>query len=168
MSEVAESASEPLRPTYETPEDLGNEDAVAATLERIWKGYEVRKLRSYDKIDRAVVPRGSKHPRALVEIKCRTVTMQQYDTYLISFDKVRDALGFYAQTGIPVFFVVRWLDALGYYKIDQPSLDEDIKLGIGGRTDRDDPNDVELCAFIPINRFEVLLPKAEKPEQRDE
>lgn len=140
------------RPIYETPADVAREDAVAAKLSAKWD-IRVVKLKPLYPFDRAFV-NVEGDLTALLEIKCRTTPMGQYPDYLLSLDKYQKAIT-YETAGLPVYLAVQWTDVLGWHKINHKQLDS-YSFRLGGRTDRDDAQDVEPCVFIPTWMFTII------------
>jgi hypothetical protein len=53
---------------------------------------------------------------------------------------------------VPGFLVVSWTDCVGMISVDA----DEVVPGVGGRTDRGDPDDVELVVHIPVAKFRVV------------
>lgn len=140
-----------MRPTYETGDDLKREQKVLSRLDSLW-GCENKKLSKYYPCDSAVVL--DNEIKAFVEVRVRKNERLTYPTYLVSVHKLQELAELARFTQRPCFLVVQWLDALGYWPVPQ-SL-EGLALDIGGSTRRDDAQDIEPCAFIPIKQFNVV------------
>lgn len=135
-----------MRPTYETEADLRNEREIISALNEHWQTKSTKLPRSYG-LDYTLTRAGQ--VTAFVEIKCRTVPLWQYDTYMISLAKVLKAKSLGSNVGVPALLVVRWNDMVGY--IDLRSIDLDVQ--VGGRTDRGDAQDIEPVCMIPVEQF---------------
>jgi len=116
------------RPLYETQEDIQRETAVAAELCRAWK-CQSRKFGKAYTLDYELLRDGE--VVALCEIKCRFVSWDTYDTYMISIQKIKEA---------------RHVNM-------EPDWTEQ-----GGRTDRDDPMDIEEVAHYKTERLTSIYP----------
>jgi len=90
---------------------------------------------------------------AWLEIKCRNNSMQAYPTYMISADKIMSGLDLAKHTNSPFLLVVKWSDCMGYTKINKLT---EYQIEFKGRADRNDPNDMEPVALIPIENFERI------------
>ena len=137
---------------YETKKDLSNEVAVVERIVNALPEFEFQKI-SVEPHSYACDYRVFKGGRyvANAEIKCRTVRHDCYDTYLLSTKKVLHG----SDHGMKLMLVVQWTDRLGYLEItetDMPSF----TCVIGGRRDRNNPNDIESVFLIPISRFTFL------------
>lgn len=92
--------------------------------------------------------------RSVLEVKCRTIPMGTYTTYILSeakFLKLQE----WCQNGFRAGLAVRWTDALGLCAI---TAKDQFKTRMGGRKDRNDPRDQEMMVEIPISRFKRLTP----------
>lgn len=138
------------RPFYETQEDLSREREVADEIARVWK-CKVRKMPVSYRVDYALFSVNTL--LAWLEIKCRRNAMKAYDTYMISADKIMSGLDLAHHANAPFLLVVKWSDGIGYTKITKLS---DYKIEFKGRDDRNDPNDMEPVAMIPIENFELI------------
>ena len=92
---------------------------------------------------------------AWLEIKNRSNPIKQYPTFMLSMAKIMTAQQLSEASGLPSFVVVRWADAIGYTRIDS---DDEYELdvayiGIGGRTDRNDAQDIEPLVYIRNSAF---------------
>ena len=136
------------RPIYETKEDVAKEEYVARRITEA-RGYMMVKLPRLSHMDYAAFT--TEKMKAFIEIKCRKNTMARYDSMMVGMDKVLYARNVYQHFGINSFLFVQWTDALGYV-----SFQEDCTIDLGGRTDRGDPNDVNLHAYFDISKFRGL------------
>lgn len=138
-----------MRPIYETEQHLSAEKKLADFLQEKFN-CTFEKLTISERLDYAAVKDG--RTKAFFELKCRTNTMNKYPSAMISAHKVHAALKAATETNLPVYLAVQWTDAIGYTEI-KPELYE---YKVGGRKDRQDPHDIHLQAYIPINLFKVL------------
>jgi len=135
-----------MRPTYETSADLQNERQVVDAINELWQTKASKMPRAYS-LDYALTRAG--RVCTFVEIKCRTVSSYQYDTYMISLAKVLKARALGREVGVPSLLVVRWTNMVGY--VDLREVDIDVQ--VGGRADRNDAQDIEPVCMIPIEQF---------------
>lgn len=141
------------RPIYETKKDLSNERMVADLLEQKW-GRRLIKLQPRDEFDFAVVDKDVDNDTitGFVEVKCRNVATWVYPNYFISTKKIVAAHQTFQATGVPVALAVKFNDAVAYTIIS----DAKYPVKIGGRYDRDDPQDVEPVSYIPVADFKII------------
>lgn len=132
------------RPIYETQNTLDAEKSLVEYLEVVWS-CSFKKLSRKAQLDYAAF----RHDKlvALVELKCRTVRSDTYPTYMLSLDKIFAAHRLKQIAGVPVFLIVQWIDVIGYMQIGSPDT-----VGLGGRIDRDDPQDIELVGYYNIEQ----------------
>ena len=139
-----------MRPTYERAHNLSDEDRVAFDLSRRW-GVEVKKTAKYLPYDRAVVNDGT--VKCLFEVKCRGAS---YPTYWIGLEKWRQLVSISEAVAVPCLLVVRWPEGkeivTRYVKVAKGPRD----LVWGGRTDRGDPADEEVCVVIKIDEMPII------------
>jgi hypothetical protein len=140
-----------MRPTYETDDDLKRENEVLSHLDTIWNCHN-KKLGKYYPADAAAQQDGD--IKAFIEVRVRKNERLTYPTYLVSVHKLQELAELARFTQRPCFLVVQWLDALGYWPVPQ-SLDG-LALDIGGTKRRNDAQDIEPCAFIPIDQFTLV------------
>ena len=131
-----------MRPTYENSSDIANEERVAQELTELW-GLDKwhRNPISFIKDGRII---------GFAEIKCRAVTRNQYDTYMISVGKVMSAHSLTKATSLPCLLAVRWSDAIGWIDLE---MTEPKYVGWGGRVDRKDSQDMEPVMHYDISEF---------------
>jgi hypothetical protein len=133
-----------MRPRYETDADLAAEMAIA-TAWASTVGVEPHKLPSGPRYSVDFCFMKGVKTVAFGEIKDRKGWKPEYGTIILGFSKVQ-ALWNLHNMGWPSYFIVRLPDGIYFVRID-----DRIKLwevGIMGRTDRGDKNDVEPCYRI--------------------
>ena len=139
------------RPTYETKDSLTREGVVAKAVASAWASDAV-KMPKYYKCDYAL-SRG-KMVKAFLEIKCRDVLPDTYETIILSADKFTFLLEMERSTRVPCFFVVRFSDnSIRYAKLSEV---KGFTIEIGGRFDRNDDDDTEAVVHIPIGEMKPL------------
>ena len=164
------------RPVYETELDISLEDAVAEKLCLAW-GVRSSKMKKFFPADVALVSNDasgsySSSIKAFVEIKVRSNKFLDYRTYMISLHKLIELSSLSAFTGIPCLLVVQWDGDLGYWKIPESLIEDEVALdgfggvqiAIGGTKRRLDPQDEEPVAYIPIEKFTILDTKRKSAE----
>ena len=139
-----------MRPVYETEADRIRQQKVFDYCEKRWKGFTVRPCESFAFIDGEIID-AEGNLRAFIEIKNRKVNHDRYKLYFISEFKYRAMLKISADHGKPALLIVRFDDGVYYTTIR-----EGYEIQEGGRSDRNDPKDVESCAWIPMREFKRL------------
>tara|TARA_R110000803_G_scaffold135422_5_gene202426 strand:- start:30 stop:626 length:597 start_codon:yes stop_codon:yes gene_type:complete len=181
-----------MRPLYQTDVDAKNEtyvvnqfhaqfSSVEAEEDRVERGHVVFKQTKttahYDfEMKKAISVRLNtggliripvQDPIALVEVKKRNPSYEDYPTYKLSKIKCDALIKLSEEKNIPVFLLVGWRDKIGWMYVNKPlsslsyknyfltdrsgpSLNQLIDTGEAnietwGRHDRNDPKDVELC-----------------------
>jgi hypothetical protein len=137
-----------MRPIYETKADKANEQKVAEKITAA-RGYMMEKLARMHPMDYAAFSTGGL--KAFIEIKCRTNSMAKYPTTMCGMDKVLYARQVQQAFGIKSYLFVQWTDRLGYICMDEPC-----ELDLGGRIDRNDPNDTGMYAYFDVSKFKVM------------
>jgi hypothetical protein len=137
------------RPTYETAADLNNEQRVAAILKS--KGFTAVKLPVQYRLDWAIIDDETGKISSFGEVKSRTVAMDKYPDAMVSLSKVIKANDISACTGLPCYLIVLYRDALA--RVDFAS---EFQVRPGGRSDRNDPQDRDVCAYYPITSFTIV------------
>ena len=141
-----------MSPRYETRGDLLNEEGVAKIF-CLNMNCTYKKVREIDDYSPDVTFWRSKKRVAVGEIKVRTNNKNHYPTYLISASKINSLNERWSPT--PFFLIVKWTDEIGWVKVDDDSI-RGWKIKTGGREDRNNPKDKELCYLIPIEQFAGL------------
>ena len=136
-----------MRPMYETSHDIANEKVVADALQNI--GVEVYKLPVQYRLDWLL--RRDGQPIGFAEVKARKCDHNTYPSVMISLSKVMHARLLTEATGLPAHLILLYRDALA--KLDFAS---EFTVNPGGRTDRDDPQDLDVCAYYPVERLQVI------------
>jgi hypothetical protein len=138
-----------MRQTYESQADRDRETLVKMRIEEI-TGAALIKLPPRDSFDYAVTKKGL--ITGLVEIKCRTIPSTLHETYLIDVHKLRNAASYAAiHPDIDCRLWVQWTDVLGCIDMTIPHTE----WMVGGRSDREDPQDISICSYIPIKEFQM-------------
>jgi|TARA_R100000455_G_C6271397_1_gene127598 hypothetical protein len=141
------------RPKYETSEDLNNEGSIINHVSKIWN-VNFSKLPLSYKLDYAMYRENSL--MGFCEIKRRKYRREDFETYIISLDKVIKANQLSDITNTKSILLVSWLDGMGWI-----NLNEDFLCKRGGRNDRNDWQDVEPVCHFRISKFKDVKMKEE-------
>lgn len=137
-----------MRPVYETPADLLNEQTVVAAINSAWGGRLTKMPVSY-RLD-YFFESGDK--RAVIEIKVRSHRSIDYPTYMLGLGKWVEGVRYHS-IGIPFVLVVAFTDAMMFYLYHE---DTKTTYKAGGRNVMRDSADREPCAYIPLGEFRKL------------
>lgn len=138
------------RPKYETQGDLNNEQRVAEML--VLEGYELYKLPMRYELDFAIHDmRDGGSVCGFAEVKARRVKHDAYPSVMISLSKVLKARQLTDTTGLPSYLIILYLDCLA--RLDFAS---DFEVRKGGRSDRGDPQDADVCAYYQLSDLRVI------------
>ena len=138
-----------MRPIYESEGDREREAQVAAMYAQVM-GLEAHPMPRTAPFDYEM----REHGRlvAIVEIKCRTV---QYDPYWISHSKMVTLHCEAHHRSVAGILLVRWPAMTGWLAVDR--LDPESWTTVtAGRTDRNDPQDIERMAEFPLAWFTMM------------
>lgn len=132
---------------YETDADRANERAVAADLEAAWSCRLVPlpplcPVDYFAERDRALL--------ALVEVKCRARPWADYPVVWLDFYKWALMRAEAHRLHTRPLLVVRCHDVTEWVDLDTV---DDVTTTIDGRTDRGDPNDLDLIVCLPKRHF---------------
>lgn len=145
---------------WETEDDLRRESDVVAFYAKI-KGCEYEKLPIAYKADYAFLRDGE--VVALVEIRCRNVTHNEYPTIMLSLLKWHDMNALAKSMGVPAMFVVRYTD--GIYSLPLRLVPDEF--GMGGRALMRDARDREPVVHYNVDRMTRLSSVCPKGELRE-
>jgi hypothetical protein len=147
-----------MRPIYENDDTLQIERATITSLIGQRPLTAVKLPRRYA-IDWALCT-SSAHGalvHAWVECKRRYCKRSEFPTLMISLKKWQEGVELHKAGGKPFLIVVEWDDGIFFLRHDEvasPSgFANGVYVGIGGRMDRDDEEDVEPCIWIPTALF---------------
>lgn len=133
-----------MRPYYESPRDLTNENSVSSVLKE--KGLDFVKMPVSYRLDFAIMRNGK--VCGFAEVKTRNNRHDKYPTLMISLGKVMAARQLSEATGTRSILFVKFLDGLYWCDFASP-----FNLEIGGRKDRQDNADIEPVAHFAISAF---------------
>ena len=142
------TAAAATRPVYEKPKDLTNADTVIEHVCAMWH-WQAVKLKKFSPVDFALTDRD--RIRGWAEIKCRTNESTRYPTYSVSLHKVMAGVHQANFTGLPYYVVIGFTDGVWYINAGRyVGYHDRLDVRIGGRTDRNDPMDIEPMVHIPV------------------
>lgn len=140
-----------MRKQYETEESLSVEKEIAQQVCNQW-GVSMRKLPKYYSADYFIL--ANDKPRAFCEIKSRSYPHSKFNSYQISLKKYMALRELTRETGLSSIIIVRFGDgSLFYHVVDT---EDNVPIVYGGRTDREDWQDVEPLALLDINSFKFI------------
>lgn len=150
-----------MRQIYENEASLLTEAVTRAHIERALGG-TLMKLPTRYALDWGLAnPACSNNIEKWVELKGRANNYRAYATYAISVEKVARALELEERTGLPSILVVRFTNGayMAYFK---RFLEKPVVIRMGGRSDRDDPQDQEPMWHLPIEKLQFLVGSEEE------
>ena len=143
-----------MRPLYENKENRRKELQAAEQVRQLWwpdHKTRVQHLPKKSVLDLAFVREGS--ILGFGEVKVRTNDHDKYPTYLLSLEKWMTGVALRKNLRLPVWLFVQFADQLMWVPFAHV---EGVEVGMGGRVDRGDPQDIEPVAFIPLSLFSVV------------
>lgn len=137
-----------MRPKYESSTNVARELEIAAKFCNVFDcTYE--QYPPLHAVNGKFVKDGK--VQAIAEIKVRGNASYKYPTLMLSSAKYKKGLDWAHKENAPFILVIKFTDGLFMAKVGT-GYDE----SIGGRTDRNDPSDVERCVYIPIASFKQI------------
>lgn len=136
------------RPLYETSRDSDNERKVAEQIGSCTGSVMKKNPKAYP-IDWCAYK--SSKLTAWIEIKCRSNAKDKYPTLLLSYHKIVDGINLSATSGASFMLFVRFTDGVFYWRC--PKDVTSYRVDNGGRTDRNDSQDMEPVIHIPMEEF---------------
>ena len=137
-----------MRPSYETEADRMRQKAVADFVAEKFGARFISTPRQYPFDYLVQFDDGA--PMLLCEIKCRTRRRLSAESWILSAMKFVHARTFRDTFGVDTIFVFRFGDGeVAYFD----ALARKRELGFGGRSDRNDPQDMEPVARIMSTEF---------------
>lgn len=133
------------RPIYETEGDRANESVAMALLRE--RGYLVCSLGRLSPCDFFAF---NKDRGFLVEFKKRSNTFCKYPDIMIPEKKLRKCLTIAEELRVGFLYLVEFTDGVYAATVSQ------YRTAIGGRTDRNDPGDIERIAYIDKSDFKRI------------
>jgi hypothetical protein len=142
-----------VRPAYESQADRNAEREIADAIAQEW-GVRAHKLKRFYPIDFALFQTNTLL-HSWLEVKCRRLIA--HDTYrdiILSLHKVSAGIQFAHFTCVLFHFAVAFRDGIYIVELDEH---RGYPIRLEGRTDRNDQEDIEPCACIPVSAFRRLL-----------
>ena len=139
-----------MRPLYERTEDRAKQRELIAFMRR-----ERPDLRCVETIPQAPYDFAfMQHGKivAIVEVKARQCAMHRFAYYMIGSTKVDTLRELARETPCAAYLLVGWPDGVGLLHLGERIF----RRSRNGRHDRNDPQDMELCEFIPLTAFRTL------------
>jgi len=136
-----------VRKIYETEEDRKNERRIVEEV--LMEGEKALKMGYKHQIDFLVVDQQWRG-KSVIEVKKRKGTFGKYPDVMLSLLKWNKGIEFKRNNRLDFLFVVEWDDGIFMHRY------EDLihyTIGIGGRTDRDDAQDIEPVVYVPNKKF---------------
>lgn len=133
---------------YESDKDRANEQRIMDAIAEA-HGMHFVKLPMKYTLDALAFVEGD--AKCFFEFKSRENSVQKFPTAMVNLGKVIAASNLSRATGLKCWLCVEWTDQVGVIDFASP-----IEIGVGGRTDRGDPNDIDLMAHYPISGFRML------------
>jgi hypothetical protein len=133
------------RPTYENDATLKAERDLIDRVSERWNFTAHKNPKSY-RVDFSLTRQDK--IVAFAEAKCRQFPSSRYPTYLLSLAKYMAMCEIARMTDTKAFLLVQWTDRIGFVFFPCP-----FELEMGGRTDRNDPDDIEPVVLIDLKEF---------------
>lgn len=138
-----------VRPRYETDFDLNNENSAKSLIESRYNCVLHKLPISYS--SDWVATRDNKIV-AVIEYKKRTFSRNKYNTTFIFVDKWMNGKRLAETMGVPFLLFVEWTDGLYWHQAGSAP----VEFKISGRTDRNDPQDIQPSVHIPVTAFREI------------
>lgn len=154
-----------VRPLYESEENRKEELQTALSIAETWfpdNTCSFKQLPPKSTIDLAYNKGGE--VIFFGEVKVRTTLPTTHADYMVSMEKWNAGCNLARNTKRPVYLFVRFFDNSVYYVPFKP--EDNIFFTAGGRDDRGDPLDIEVCAFIPMSLFRPLSESPFAPREK--
>lgn len=143
---------------YERQDNIDEENAVLQTIAAAWNVTPYR-YPTFSAVDAALM--NDEKRLAIVEVKCRK---KRYDTLMIDLSKVQTLRFWTHNEPINGLLVVKWPDFAPHYidvnrhlqwgqSEEYGDVPTDVTVSVGGRKDRGDSHDLDVCVYIPTSRF---------------
>jgi hypothetical protein len=139
-----------MRPTYERSQDRKKQEELILLLWAEHPSLECFEMPRFAPYDYEF--RQSGKAVAMVEVKARSLARHRLPNYVISCRKMDTLRELVYRLGCPAYLLVGFADGVSVFQITQQLFPR----RTSGRRDRNDPQDMELCEFIPIKLFRAL------------
>lgn len=135
------------RPQYETEADREREREVADFMRERFRVRYVQMPQRYPADLLIYNPDGT--TRSWIEVKSRNIAFGTYDHLILSLEKVIGLQLLARASGMPAYICANLND--GRFLMPCPA--GPVRIDVGGRRDRGDPEDIEPCAVLPWSDF---------------
>tara|TARA_Y100001963_G_C6765865_1_gene442176 strand:- start:193 stop:651 length:459 start_codon:yes stop_codon:yes gene_type:complete len=148
-----------MRPTYETHSHWQNQEAVRRRISEKFGGIDAFMTPKYYPWDYLFFDERG-HAVACGEYKRRHVSysqLEEWGGFRLSYHKYESGIRFCDHTGLSFWLYIELNsdieDSTELYRCVFSNRNENVRIGIIGRFDRNDPQDKEPCVIIPMNKF---------------
>lgn len=148
-----------MRPVYESTVDRDEQSRALGHVCRAWRGVTAFEFPPLACADWMLHNSNSK-TFALAELKGRTCARDSYATVILSKKKLDRALATADALRVSFILFVEWNEGMFWLRIADASK---FRVARGGRSDRDDPADIEDVYHIPVKDFRKLEMKEVTP-----
>ena len=139
-----------MRPLYERQEDRARQRQLIAFMQRERPDLQCVETEPQAPYDFAFTQHGK--TVAIVEVKARQCAMHRFAYYMIGAAKVDTLRELAREMPCAAYLLVGWPDGVGLLHLGEKTF----RRSRNGRHDRNDPQDMELCEFIPLTAFRPL------------
>lgn len=142
-----------VTPLYESQADASSEREVANLIEHVtgWSMFKLDDRRSCP--DWIAVDQDTKLVTAIIEIKVRTNKRHTYRTYMVDQSKWETVRRMARVMCVPGLIVVGFTDDVCWIDTSQLA---GVEIELGGRNDRNDPNDIDWLYHVRSTRLKSL------------
>ena len=138
-------------PIYQTISDLGRENIVSEIAAMKWQCEQCKTVNDLNPVDREFSKDGK--VVLLVEVKCRKRSFDQYETYLIDVEKLKNLAKAADEREVKAALIIGLTDGIYWMSVTS---DQPWPVERKGRDDRGDPNDMDDCYMIPMTEFRKI------------
>jgi hypothetical protein len=91
----------------------------------------------------------NKKPVCFAELKTRKNASTQYPTLMLSLNKWKHGTELAKTVNVPFIVIAKWTDGIFFLNASKT----EVEIGIGGRQDRGDNQDIEPVVFMKVTDF---------------
>ena len=149
-----------MRTRYATREQLEQQERIREAVALRVGGTAIH--RRGQRVNTVFVVPGTRpaQVKAWADIRCRTKTYydRDFEQHSLMLDRLtwNELMGGIPRHPTEPIYIVLALPDQTYWTQVGEKLEKLIRIGKGGRTDRNDPEDQEECVFIPMSAFAPL------------
>ena len=144
-----------MRPLYETDKDFDNEKRIKRQIEQK-KEWKLTKLPKRYYLDFFAFTPQFGQLTAVLEVKRRHNTHDKYPDVILSLAKYIKGIEYGDALSVDFLFAVQFNDGLYIHNGTHATL-RHLQITFGGRTDRNDPEDIEPVVHIPVKALFTKL-----------